>query len=51
MVTVIAGVIAPLLQTPPTLPESVTLPPSQNVIAPLAEIADTTGGWSTVTII
>ena len=43
MVTVIVGVVAPVLQVPPSFPESITLPPAQNVVAPLAEIIDAVG--------
>lgn len=43
------AVVAPLLQTPPLFPESVTLSPVHNVIAPLAEIADAVGGSPAVT--
>jgi hypothetical protein len=34
------AVVAPVLQTPPQFPLSVTLPPVQNVVTPLAEIVD-----------
>ena len=37
------AVVAPVLQTPPTFPESMTLPPAQNVVAPLAVIVDAIG--------
>ena len=43
MVTVIDPVVSPVLQTPPIFPESITLPPAQKVVAPLAVIVDATG--------
>ena len=43
------GVDAPVLQTPPIFPESVTLPPAQNVVGPLAEIVEAIGNGLTVT--
>ena len=51
MVTVIVGVVSPLLQIPPTFPESMTLPPSQNDVAPFAVIIDAIGGNPIVTIL
>ena len=48
--TVIEGVVAPVLQVPPFIfPESVTLPPIQNVNAPLAVMTGTMGRMATST--
>ena len=49
--TVIVGVIAPVLQTPPTFPESTTLPPMQNVTALFAVIIEAVGCMATFTIL
>ena len=43
------GVDAPVLHIPPIFPESVTLPPSQNEVGPLAEIVEAVGNGLTVT--
>jgi hypothetical protein len=51
VVTTIDDVVAPVFQTPPTLPESVTLPGSQNEIVSDAVMTEIDGGKSTVTII
>ena len=47
--TIIEGVVAPVFQTPPTLPESVTLPPTQNVVGPLAVMTEAIGRIATST--
>ena len=45
-VTVMVGVVAPVLHVPPpVLPESITLPPVQNVSGPFAVITGLTGDW------
>ena len=52
VVTVMVGVVAPVLHfPPPVLPESITLPPAQNVSGPFAVITGLTGGWLNVTTI
>jgi hypothetical protein len=52
VVTVMVGVVAPVLQVPPPVfPESITLPPLQNVRGPFAVITGLTGGWLNVTTI
>ena len=45
------GVVAPLLQVPPTFPDKVTVLPAHKVVAPLAEIVEALGVALTVTVI
>ena len=52
VLTVIVGVVAPVLHTPPfVLPESVTLPPTQKDKGPFAEITGVMGRIATSTIL
>ena len=46
----IDGVIAPVLQVPPTLPVSSTLPPVHNDVEPFAEMTEAVGSGLTVTM-
>ena len=43
------GVVAPLLQVPPTFPVKVTVLPAQNVVAPPAVMVDAVGVALTIT--
>ena len=45
------GVVAPLLQVPPTFPDKVTVLPAHKVVAPLAEIVEAVGVALTTTLI
>ena len=49
VVTLMVGVVAPVLQTPPLFPDKVTEPPLQNVVAPPAVIVAAVGTGLTVT--
>ena len=51
LVTFIVGVVELLLHTPPLLPLSITEPPAQNVVLPLADITLAVGRGLTVTLV
>ena len=50
VVTLMVGVVAPVLQTPPLFPDKVTEPPLQNVVALPAVIIDAIGNGFIVNV-